>query len=307
MLWDPHVLARVRRLHLKARYLTSALMQGEHRSIRVGQAVEFAGYDQYQPGMDLRFLDWKVWGRSDQLVTRRFEAETELPTTVVLDLSGDLATGDPKDGDFPDLESSKAGYAITLAATLLYFFHLHGEPVGMEVLAGEGLSYRSMPARGGRNQLHQLFLGLASAKPGGQAQLEDALIRVGRRTRRRSLVMIISDGMEEPAQWLGALSAFAKRKSEVRFFHLWDQREWDLAFNKPALFYSPEGGETLAVDPAAARISFQRVAEEYVEEVRAGVTRWGGRYVPARSNESMETTIRNGLAVRYIEQARVRR
>jgi uncharacterized protein (DUF58 family) len=129
--WDPNVLARVRHLHLRARYLTAALLVGEHRSRRVGQAVEFADYQPYLPGMDLRGLDWRVWARTDRLVVKRFETETELPASVVLDLSGDLGTGDgARAGALPDLDTTKAGYAITLAATLLYFLHLHGEPWG---------------------------------------------------------------------------------------------------------------------------------------------------------------------------------
>ena len=88
--WDPEVLARVRHLHLRARRLTDAMLMGEHRSRRVGQAVEFADYQEYLPGMDLRHLDWRVLARSDRLVVRRFETETQLPCTLVLDLSGDL-------------------------------------------------------------------------------------------------------------------------------------------------------------------------------------------------------------------------
>ena len=94
MPWDPEVLSRVRHLHLRARVLTDALLVGDHRSRRVGQAVEFAGYQEYAPGMDLRHLDWRVWGRTDRHVIKRFETETELPCTVVLDLSADMGTGD---------------------------------------------------------------------------------------------------------------------------------------------------------------------------------------------------------------------
>ena len=77
------MLARVRHLHLRARHLTDALLMGEHRSRRVGQAVEFADYQEYLPGMDLRGLDWRVWGRSDRYVVKRFETETELPCSVM--------------------------------------------------------------------------------------------------------------------------------------------------------------------------------------------------------------------------------
>src|SRR5688500_8685098 len=143
---------------------------GEHRSRRVGQAVEFADYQEYLPGMDLRHLDWRVWGRSDRYVVKRYETETELACTVVLDLSGDMGTGEGAGNAFPDLDRSKAGYGIRLAATLLYFLHRHGEPVGLEIVAGD-VPWRSFPPRGSRNHLQQLFLALASARAGGRADL----------------------------------------------------------------------------------------------------------------------------------------
>lgn len=156
--WDPTVLARIRHLHLRARVLTDSLLMGEHRSRRVGQAVEFADYQEYQPGLDLRFLDWKVLARSDRLVVKRFETETELPCTVVLDLSADLATGRTGKGGYPDLDASKAGFALTLAATILFFLHRHGEPIGLEIVAGEGTEFQSLPPRTGKNHLQRCFL-----------------------------------------------------------------------------------------------------------------------------------------------------
>jgi uncharacterized protein (DUF58 family) len=293
--WDASVLARVRHLHLQARHLTEALLVGEHRSRRVGQAVEFADYQAYLPGMDLRGLDWRVWGRTDRHVVKRFEAETELPSTVVLDLSGDLATGDSGAGGLPSLTGSKAGYAITLAATLLYFLHLHGEPVGLEIVAGRDVRWPSVPPRSGRNHLQLLFLQLASARPGGVADLSPALSRVGSRTRRRSWVAIITDGMEDPARWLPALTAFARRGADLRFFHLFDRKEWALRFDRPALFFSPEGGEPLAVDPHAAAAAFQEEVRDYVTEVKGGVVRAGGRYLQVPTDRSLEHVLRAAI------------
>lgn len=295
MTWDPAVLARIRHLHLRARVLTESLMMGEHRSRRVGQAVEFADYQEYQPGADLRHLDWKVLARSDRLVIKRFVTETQLPCTVVLDLSGDMATGKTGRGGYPDLDASKCGYALTLAATLLFFLHRHGEPVGLEVVAGEGVAFRSLPPRTGKAHLQQCFASLATARPGGQAALKRALVEVGGRTRRRSWVGVISDGMEEPAEWLGSLSAFARRRTDLRMFHLFDQGEWRLDFRDAAIFYSPEGGAELAVDPSGAREAFAEVAEEYVAEVRSGVVRWGGRYISVSTALPIEDAIRRAV------------
>ncbi|MCA9491864.1 MAG: DUF58 domain-containing protein [Myxococcales bacterium] len=294
--WDARVLARVRHLHLRARTLTAELLTGEHRSRRVGQAVEFADYQEYLPGMDLRGLDWRVWGRTDKLVVKRFETETELPCTIVLDLSGDLATaGTTEAGGLPDLERSKAGYAITLAATLAYYLHLHGEPVGLELIAGSDARFASLPPRGGRNHVQLLFLALASARPGGVAGLLPALGRVGARTRRRSWVGIITDGMEEPSTWLPALGAFARRSTDLRLFHVFDRREWKLAYDQPSMFYSPEGGEELAVDPVGAASAFAEVVREYVDEVRGGVIRFGGRWIPVPTDLPMEQVLRSAI------------
>lgn len=282
----------MRHLHLRARYLTDAILMGEHRSKRVGQAIEFADYQEYLPGMDLRGLDWRVWGRSDRYVVKRFETETELPCSVVLDLSGDMGTGTTAERGYPSLDHSKAGYAITLAATLLYWLHRHGEPVGLELIAGEDVAFRSLPARGGRNHLQLCFLMLASAKVGGVAGLAEALGRVGGRVRRRSWVAVITDGMEEPSSWMPALTAFSRRGADVRFVHLFDQGEHELAFKHPLLFYSPEGGDALAVDPVGAREAFAEVVAEYIEEVEGGIVRAGGRYLRAASSDPLESVVR---------------
>ncbi|MEZ4322463.1 MAG: DUF58 domain-containing protein [Myxococcota bacterium] len=289
------MLARVRHLHLKARHLTDALLMGEHRSKRVGQAIEFADYQEYLPGMDLRGLDWRVWGRTDRFVVKRFETETELPCAVVLDLSGDLTTGASGIKGYPDLDRSKAGYAITLAATLLYWLHRHGEPVGLELIAGDEVAFRSLPSRSGRNHLQLCFLMLASAKAGGVAGLAGALARVGEHVRRRSWVAVITDGMEEPGEWLGSLAAFSRRGADLRFFHLFDADEWALRFDRPALFYSPEGGEVLAVDPAGAQAAFAEVVDEYVEEVRGGVVKHGGRYFDTSTAQPLEHLLRRAI------------
>lgn len=310
-MYDPYVLARVRHLHLRARTLTEALLMGEHRSRRVGQAVEFADYQEYLPGMDLRGLDWRVWARTDRHVVKRFETETELPCTVVLDLSGDLETGDRarfrRANQDPEQKGSKAGFAITLAATLLYFLHRHGEPVGLEILAGEGMPFRSLPPRAGQNHLQLMFLMLATSRPGGRADLAQTLGRVGSKTRRRGFVALISDGMEEPSLWLPALGAFARRGADVRVFHLFDSREWALAFDRPALFYSPEGGVELAVDPNGAQRAFSDVVDAYTVEVREGVVRWGGTHVLVPTDQPMDLAIRTAIRASGGSPSRVSR
>ena len=292
MTWDPTVLSRVRHLHLRARVLTDALLVGEHRSRRVGSAVEFADYQEYRPGMDLRHMDWRVMGRSDKTVVKRFETETELACSVVLDLSGDLATGTTGVGGYPDLDATKAGYAIVLAATILFYLHRHGEPVGLEIVGGKGMQYASLPPRSGRSHLQRLFLQLAQATPSGRANLAPAIQRIGQRVRRRSLCIVVTDGMEEPSEWLPSLRALARRKTDLRVVHLFDRGEWTLSFKNAGLFFSPEGGDALPIDPAGARERFADVVDEYVQEVRGGIVSVGGRHILTSTDTDMAETAR---------------
>lgn len=289
--WDPIVLSRIRDLHLRARILTDSLLMGGHRSRRVGQAVEFADYQEYTPGMSLRGLDWRVWARTDRYVVRRYETETELPCTVVLDLSGDLSTGEGGHGTLPDLDGTKAGYGITLAATLLYWLQRQGERVGLTIVGGEGAERRVFPPRGSKNHLQSLFAALASTKPGGRAGLGEALLDVGGRVRRRSLVAVISDGMEEVETWVPKLSALAQRGVDLRFFHLYDRGELNLSMTESSLVFSPEGGEAIAIDPEGVRNEFLEVVEQYFAQVRGGVLRFGGQYLPVPTDTSIERIV----------------
>lgn len=290
--WDAEVLSRVRHLHLQARVRTDALLVGSHRSRRVGQAIEFADYQEYVPGMDPRRLDWRVLGRTDRLVVRRYETETELAATVVLDLSGDLGTGAGASRGYPPLAGSKAGYAISLAASALSWLHRQGEPVGLRVVGGTNVRFPVLPPRTGANHLRLAFLQLASARPGGRAELATALHEVGRTTRRRSLVIVVSDGMEEPAAWLPALRAFTRRGTDLRFVHLYDRAELTLDVGPARLLYSPEGGVELPVDPEGVQKEFREVVAAYLAEVRAGVVGARGQYLLAPTDEDPARVLR---------------
>ena len=145
--------------------------------------------------------------------------------------------------------------------------------------------------------MQRLFAALATVTPGGAAELRDSLMRVGQRSRRRSVVFLLTDGMEEPSEWMPTLAAFSKRRADVRLMHIRDTREWSFSFSQPANFYSPEGGELLPVDPVSARAAFATVAQEFQDEVRAGVSRWGARYIDTPTDASLLTPLQEALNI----------
>jgi uncharacterized protein (DUF58 family) len=269
------------------------LLHGDHCSRRIGASVEFADYKEYAPGDNLRDLDWRVMGRSDRRMIKRYEVETELRCTVVLDASGDLATGEGAPYGLPPLEGSKFGYALTLTACLLWFLHKHNEPVGLAVVAGRGREgTRVLPPRSGRTHQARLFAELASLAPGGTADLHQAIAKVAPRLRRRSLVLLVSDFMEEPSRWAPALAALARRRTELRAFHVLDRRELSLDYDNAALFYSPEDGERLEVDPLLHAEEFARVRDAWMLEVRQGLQAHRGRYQACWTDQPLAPALR---------------
>lgn len=289
---EPDVLSRLRHLRLVATRTVNGFMAGAHRARRLGANVEFAEFKDYTPGDPLRDLDWKVLGKTDRLVTRRYQAETELACHLVLDASGDLGTGSQAVHSRPPLEGSKFGYALCLTATLAAYLERHGEPVGLHIVAGEGSRHRVIPARTGKRHLAQIFLALASLKPAGQADLAGTLAPIANQARRRSLVIVVSDFMEEPALWLPSVRGFGGRKTDFVALHLADRKELSLDFQTPAVFLSPEDGTSLAVDPVGAAPEFQEVVASFLKEVRGGIRKEGGRHILAWTDEPMDSPLR---------------
>ena len=277
-MWDPEVLARIRHLQLVASNTVDGLLHGDHRSRRVGSSIEFADYKEYAAGDDLRDVDWRVLARNDRLVVKRYQVETELACTVVLDASADLGT------------AGKFDYAVRLCACLLWFLHRHQEPVGLVVM-GDGLKH--IPPRTGKAHLARLFAELAQLSPGGRADLRGALATIAPGIRRRSLVALVSDFAEEPALWAPSLDALARRRTEVRAFHVLDPRELNLDWENPALFWGPEEPEEiLDLDPVGVRPEFEQVRDDWLLEVRQALHARSGRYYAARTDQPLAPLLR---------------
>ena len=289
---EPEVLSRLRHLSLVATRTVDGLLAGSHRARRLGANVEFAEFKDYSPGDPLRDLDWKVLAKTDRLVTKRYQAETELACHLVLDASGDLGTGRDAVHSRPPLEGTKFGYALCVTATLAAYLERQGEPVGLHIVAGDSVSQRHIPARGGKRHLAQIFMALAELKPGGRADLAATLGPIADQTRRRSLVMVVSDLMEEPGAWLNQVGAFSARKTDFVAFQVADRTELALSFDAPAIFVSPEDGSTLAVDPVGAAPEFNEVVESFFSEIRMGIRQEGGRHIMTWTDAPMDRALR---------------
>ena len=286
-IWDPTVVARLSALELQARVLVSGFGTGGHRSRRISANIEFADYKPYTPGDPLRDLDWRIAARSDRLVVRRHHAEDELAVHILVDASADMSTGTSGRYLAGGLDGSKWSTAAVLAATLAQWAARRGDPVALGVMGGEAVRWRWLPAAGGRAQLARVHRVLAEARPAGRAQLAGALLELGARVRRRSLVVVISDLMESPDTWGPSLDVFGERQCDVRVVHVHDPKEWTFELGDVGRFFSPEGGPLVNADPADVAAQMPEVVGAYLAEVRTWLARCRGLHVLAPSSDDL--------------------
>ncbi len=265
---DPALYARVSHLHFVARQLVAGVRTGSHLAVQRGFEAEFLGYRPYVAPHPLKDVDWRVYARSDRLVVRERRAERELACLLVLDASADL-------GSTPQ----KWARAVEATAALAYAVLANGDPVGLVIGAGEGSPERMIPARRARGQLARILLALASTRPKGRAELGRLFEQVGEQARGRMLVGVISDFMEEPGAWAGALGALARRRVDLRALQVYDRDELALSAEEPAHLVSPETGRRFPIDPGAVRSAFGDVVRTWRGEVeRAFVAQRGLLY-----------------------------
>jgi uncharacterized protein (DUF58 family) len=281
--WDTALLGRIAQLHLLARRAVAGWHQGQHLSHKASTNIEFVDYKDYAPGDPISAVDWRVAARTDRLVIRRHVAETEVPVTLLIDASGDLGTGRP------DLDGSKLGATIVLAASLAMVLERGGDPVGLEVVGGQGHHTASLPPR--RASLPGIMRALAALEAQGIASLAEAFTRIGHRLSRRSIVIVLSDLMEDPVSWAPSIGALSQRGVDVRVLHIHDPAEWALDFDESVNVFSPEGGEAMPLDPGAARAEMGTVVDDYLSEVRAALACGRARHHLVASDAPLDAAL----------------
>lgn len=288
MLIDPRTLMHIRNLELRARVVVEGFWSGIHRSPYHGFSVEFTEYRQYTPGDELRYLDWRVYARSDRFFIKRFEDETNLRCQLIVDQSRSMAYG--------SLAWNKAEYTRTLAAALALFLHNQGDGVGLLTFDEKVRDY--LPARHRASHLRRLMLTLEQATGGRATDLISPLKRVAELVRKRGLVILISDFLAPVEALEAALAQLAATGHELILFQVLDPAEVTLEIGEPAVLEDPENGRTLMVDPATTRREYQRRLEAHCAVVRDLARRLGGEYVRLTSDQPLELALFDFLGAR---------
>jgi len=259
-LLDPVDVARLGGLEVTTEGVVEGFLAGLHRSPRRGFSVEFAEHRMYQPGDELRYVDWKMLARSDRLYVKQFEEETNLRAMIVCDASRSMAwSGTPEQG------LTKLEYAQRLIAALSLVLLRQRDATGLIVFDETVRSVTPPRARFG--QWRQLVEKLSGLEAGQGTAAEPALRRVVDQLRRRGLVVFVSDLLLERDLAMTALRFLRHRGHQVLVLHLMDPAEVALSGPAEARFEDPETGHAVVIRP-------RDWASAYDETVRGAVSDW---------------------------------
>jgi uncharacterized protein (DUF58 family) len=278
---DPAALMSIRSLELRARSVVEGFWSGMHRSPYHGFSVEFTEYRQYTPGDDPRYLDWRVFARTDRYFIKKYEDETNLRVHLLADQSRSM--------DYGSRDYTKGAYAATLAATLAYFLHLQGDAVGLLTFDEQVREY--LPARHRIGHLRQLMFALERPPTGKSTDLVAPLERITSLIRKRGLVVLLSDFLAPIDRLEKNLIALTACGHEVNVFHIVDPAELNLGIESASLFEDVESSRTLYIDPPAARAAYIKKFEAHRSALQAICRKLGISYHELSTAQPMEIAL----------------
>jgi uncharacterized protein (DUF58 family) len=286
---SPSALMAIKNLELRARIVVEGFWHGIHRSPYHGFSVEFTEYRQYSPGDDPRYLDWRLFARSDRYYIKKFEDETNLRCYLLVDHSRSM--------DFGSLGWTKSQYANTLAATRAYFLHQQGDAVGLLTFDEQIRDY--LPARNRIGHLRRLMLHLEQATAGTATDLGAPLKRIVEIVRKRSLMVLISDFLAPIEALERNLTALTASGHEVMLFQIHDPAELSFNFDRAVMFRDAESGRDLFIDPATARKEYVRRLNAHNDAVRVTCQRLGAGCRSFRTDRPLELAMFDFLRERH--------
>jgi uncharacterized protein (DUF58 family) len=254
---DPEVIARLSRLDIKARLVVEGFLSGLHTSPFKGFSQEFADHRQYMPGDELKNIDWKVYGRSDRFYIKEYQEETNLRAYLLLDKSGSMGYGK---------SISKLEYAKYLGASLAYMLFRQKDNVGIATF--DTRIREIIPPSARRTNFMMILRAIADAIPGGETNMNDVLYGLAQKIKRRGLVILLSDLMDDPAELVKALRSFRHRKHEILVFQILDTDEVNFPFTESAIFTDLEDGSEQIVSPGSVRARYRKRFKEFIEYYR---------------------------------------
>jgi len=285
---NPETISQLSRLDLIARLVVEGFITGLHRSPYHGFSVEFSEYRPYMPGDPIKIMDWKVFGRTERYYVKQFEEETNLKSFLILDASGSM--------NYSSQNTTKFQYACYLSAALAYLMLLQRDAVGLIMFDKKIKSFH--PPRSMMSYLNVLLKEIDTSIPRGDTKISTVFHDLAERIKRRGLVIVLSDLMDDPDLVLSSLKHFRHRKHEVIVFHILDPIERSFHFNNDTEFIDLESHEKIQTQPWHIREAYQNSIVAFQKRFKRECRQHRIDYIMMDTAQPFDTALMNYLSFR---------
>jgi uncharacterized protein (DUF58 family) len=285
---DPVVLAGISGLDLVAHTVVDGFVAGLHRSPDFGFSQEFAEYRAYNPGDDLRHVDWNVFARTERMYLKRYRGETNCQVTILLDASRSMKFGSHR--------IDKLEYTRYLAACLAYMAGLQRDAAGLIVFDDEVRNF--VPPSTRQGQLARLLHAIDKVQVGVRTNYSRPFAHLREFLHRRGLIVLISDFWDQPEEIVKTVAPLRYHGNELVLFHVLDPEEIRPKLRDPVLLEDMESGATLEVSPDYAAHEYPGKIDAHVEDLRTRAQAARLDYFLIDTSRPLDTALREYLAIR---------
>lgn len=285
---NAETVAKLSNMALRARLVVEGYLLGQHKSPYHGFSVEFAEHRAYGPGDEIRHIDWKLYGKTDRYYIKRYEEETNLRSYILLDTSRSMT--------YASGSISKLEYGTYLAAALTYLMLNQKDGIGLVLF--DKIIKQFIPPRSTSLHVNTILKCLDSVSPGKDTQIQPVLDEMAERIKKRGLVILISDLLDDPNKILTGLRHFRHNKQEIIVFHILDRQELEFQFNSRTKFKDLESGKTITTEPWHIRSSYRKILENFQGDLQRRCRKHRIDYVPLFTDYPLDRALNEYLRKR---------
>ena len=291
---DPHHLAKLDGLQLRARKIVEGFMAGPHRSPYRGFSTEFAEHRPYVPGDEIRYVDWKVFGRTDKYYVKQFEDETNLVCYLVLDVSASMRY------QGPSAPLSKLEYAQCLAASLAWIVLNSHDAVSLTTY--DEVVRATLNPSSSATHLESILQVLQSNPESSATRAGPLFHELAERFQKRGIVIILSDCIDELAPFAAGLKHLRHRQHEVALLQILDPAELDFPFTQRMRFQDLEQEPNVVTDTQSVRTAYLSEFQAFRDSLQNHCYQQAIDYTLVRTDSALDNVLSRFLVERGTNQ-----
>ena len=279
---------KIDNLFLRARLVVEGFIIGMHKSPYHGFSVEFSEHRPYGYGDEIKYIDWKLWGKTDRFYIKQFEEETNLKCHLILDKSASMNYG--------SIDITKFDYSKNLSAALIYLMIKQQDAVGLTTF--DDKIDLTIPPRSKKGHLNLLLQTMHRAKVGGETNVSSLLHSLAESIHKRGLIILISDLLDDEKKIINGLRHFRHKGHEVIIFHVVDPKEMNLDFDDNINFIDMENDEKLIVDSRQIKSSYNKAFNKFCSYYKNQCLKNNIDYVSLNTTDSLDISLMQYLIKR---------